>query len=50
MSIHKSENFKISAVEYYLNSNKTQKEVCDNFKCSIRSLMRWVDRIIKKEV
>ena len=44
MSIHKSEDFKISAVEYYLDSNKTQKEVCDIFKCSIRSLMRWVDR------
>ena len=25
---HKSEDFKISAVEYYLDSNKTQEEVC----------------------
>jgi transposase len=41
---HKSEDYKISAVEYYLNSNKTQEDVCDIFKCSVRSLMRWVER------
>ena len=45
---HKSEDFKISAVEYYLDSNKTQEEVCDIFGCSPRSLMRWIDRY-KKE-
>jgi hypothetical protein len=39
---HKSEDFKISAVEYYLDSNKTQEEVCDIFKCSVRSLMRMM--------
>ena len=26
---HKSEDYKISAVKYYLDSNKTQEEVCD---------------------
>lgn len=41
---HKSEDFKISAVNYYLDSNKTQEEVCDIFKCSVRSLMRWAER------
>ena len=41
---HKSEDFKISAVKYYLDSNKTQEEVCNIFKCSVRSLMRWVKR------
>ena len=35
MSTHKSEDFKISAVNYYLDSNKTQEEVCDIFKCSL---------------
>ena len=40
---HKSEDYKISAVEYYLDSNKTQ-EVCNIFKCSVRSLMRWAER------
>ena len=42
MSKHKSEDYKISAVEYYLDHNKTQEEVCNIFKCSVRSLMRWV--------
>jgi hypothetical protein len=31
---HKSEDLKISAVEYYLDCNKTQEEVCNIFKCS----------------
>ena len=44
MPTHKSEDFKISAVNYYLDSNKTQEEVCNIFKCSVRSLMRWVER------
>jgi hypothetical protein len=35
MSKHKSEDLKISAVEYYLDSNKTQEEVCNIFKCSL---------------
>ena len=29
---HKSEDFKISAVEYYLDSNITQEELCNIFK------------------
>jgi hypothetical protein len=41
---HKSEDYKISAVEYYLNSNKTQEDVCNIFKCYVRSLMRLVER------
>ena len=39
---HKSEDFKISAVEYYLDSNKTQEKVCNIFKFSVISLMRWL--------
>lgn len=42
MTSHKSEDFKISAVEYYLTSDKNQLEVCEIFNCSARSLMRWV--------
>ena len=38
---HKSEDYKLSAVEYYLVEYNTQ-EVCKIFKCSPRSLMRWV--------
>ena len=41
---HKSEDYKLSAVEYYLTEDKSQEEVCKIFKCSARSLMRWVDK------
>jgi transposase-like protein len=41
---HKSEDYKLSAVKYYLVGNATQDEVCDIFKCSRRSLMRWLDK------
>ena len=43
MPTHKSEDFKISAVNYYLDSNKTQ-EVCDIFKCSLskKSYIFWI--------
>ena len=41
-SKHKSEDYKLSAVEYYLVGDKSQIEVCEIFKCSPRSLMRWL--------
>ena len=41
---HKSEDYKISAVEHYLVEDKSQEEVCKIFKCSPRSLMRWVEK------
>lgn len=42
---HKSEDYKINAVEYYLSDESiSQLEVCNIFKCSPRSLMRWVKR------
>ena len=47
-SKHKSEDYKLSAVEYYLVGDKSQIEVCEIFKCSPRSLMRWVE-IYEKE-
>lgn len=46
-SKHKSEDYKLSAVKYYLDSNKSQLEVCEIFKCSPRSLMRWVEKYEK---
>ena len=48
MPKHKSEDLKITAVKHYLSTNKTQEEVCEIFKCSPRSLMRWVDKYKKK--
>jgi transposase len=47
-SKHKSEDYKLSAVEYYLVGDKSQLEVCKIFKCSPRSLMRWVGKYEKE--
>ena len=47
-SKHKSEDYKLSAVEYYLVGDKSQLEVCKIFKCSPRSLMRWVEKYEKE--
>ena len=38
MSKHKSEDYKITAVKYYLENNTNY------FKCSERSLKRWIER------
>ena len=35
---------KLTAVQYYLVKGKIQQEVCKIFKCSPRSLMRWVNQ------
>jgi len=48
MPTHKSNDYKLIAVQYYLVEDKTQQEVCKIFKCSPRSLMRWVNQY-KKE-
>ena len=48
MTTRKSNDYKITAVNYYLVEDKTQEEVCKIFKCNPRSLMRWVERY-KKE-
>ena len=47
MTTRKSNDYKITAVNYYLVEDKTQKEVCKIFKCNPRSLMRWVERYKK---
>ena len=44
MTHQKSIDYKETAVKYYLNEGKTQEEVCEIFKCSRRSLMRWVEQ------
>jgi hypothetical protein len=41
---HKSEDYKLSAVKYFLDSKLPQTKVCKIFKCSERSLMRWVNK------
>ena len=47
MPNHKSEDYKLSAVDYYLTEDKSQEDICKIFKCSARSLMRWVDKYKK---
>ena len=44
MSKHKSEDFKISAVDYYIENDTSFAETCKIFKCSERSLKRWIER------
>jgi transposase len=48
MPKHKSEDFKMSAVEYYLTEDISQEQVCKIFKCSPRSLMRWIEKYDKE--
>jgi len=45
MPTHKSNDYKLSAVKYYLSHSKNQVHTCRIFGCSERSLMRWVDNI-----
>jgi transposase len=47
MAKHKTEDYKLSAVKYYLKSKKTQEEICNIFDCSPRSLKRWTARYTK---
>ena len=40
ISKHKSENYKIIAVKYYLKNDTNYTKTCKIFKCSKRSLKR----------
>jgi transposase len=44
MLTHKSNDYKLSAVKYYLSHSKNQVQTCKIFGCAERSLMRWVDK------
>ena len=44
MSKHKSEDYKISAVNYYLDNDVSMDYVCNIFNCKKQSLSRWVKR------
>ena len=44
MSKHKSEDYKLSAVKYYLNNDISLDNVCEIFNCPRQSLYRWVKR------
>ena len=44
MPRHKGEDYKISAVQYFLENDVSYTKTCEIFKCSERSLKRWIDR------
>uniref|UniRef100_A0A6C0I3S9 Insertion element IS150 protein InsJ-like helix-turn-helix domain-containing protein n=1 Tax=viral metagenome TaxID=1070528 RepID=A0A6C0I3S9_9ZZZZ len=44
MVSHKSDDYKTTAVKYYLVEDASQEEVCKIFQCTRRSLMRWVNQ------
>lgn len=49
MSPHKSEDYKKSAVKYYIKNDTSYAETCRIFECSERSLKRWIDRYTKEK-
>jgi transposase/transposase-like protein len=44
MSSHKSEDYKMTAVKYYLQNDVSMKTVCDIFDCKKQSLSRWIKK------
>ena len=44
MSKHKSEDYKITAIKYYLENDTNYTKTCEIFNCSERSLKRWIER------
>jgi transposase len=47
MSTHKSTDYKLSEVQYYLDTEDISLEnTCDIYKCSKQSLYRWVQRYL----
>jgi hypothetical protein len=48
MPSHKSEDYKITAVKYFLENKSSYVNTCKIFKYSERSLKRWIlDFIVK---
>lgn len=41
---HKSEDYKISAVKYYLNNKDNIRKTCKIFNCKKSTLQRWIKR------
>ena len=44
MPTHKSSDYKLTAVKYYLSHSKNQVQTCKIFGCYERSLIRWVNK------
>jgi len=41
---HHTEDYKISAVKYYLEHNEDMRDTCEIFNCKFQSLARWIER------
>ena len=41
---HKSEDYKISAVQYYIKNKVSMDKTCKIFNCKKTSLKRWINR------
>ena len=44
MPSHKSEDYKITAVKNFLENKSSYVNTCKIFKCSERSLKRWIEK------
>jgi transposase len=48
MSKHHTEDYKLSAVLYYLSHDKNLRDTCEIFNCKFQSLARWIERYEKQ--
>ena len=39
-----TDDYKQSAVKYYLEHNEDMRDTCEIFKCKFQSLARWIER------
>ena len=46
---HKTEDYKLSAVNYYIKNKVSMDKVCEIFDCKKQSLSRWVVRYEKEK-
>lgn len=46
---HKHEDYKLSAVLYHIENKTSYADTCAIFKCSERSLKRWLNRYTEEE-
>jgi len=52
MATHKSTDYKLSAVKYYLKNKDngiSLKDTCNIYECSKYSLVRWINRYLEEK-
>ena len=45
MNPQHTEDYKQTAVKYYLEHNEDMRDTCEIFNCKFQSLARWVEKI-----